>query len=92
MPKDKIDAAIAFITFMGTPAMQAAVAASEIGVGPYRYLLPMSKSAYSVYPISIDPYYQKYLRNLTGGSFPNTGFSKLRKPMGNYIADYIRQK
>ncbi len=95
MPLDTARAAHLFIQFMASPAMQAAVAASEKQPGtspPYRYLLPISDNAYSQAPLNTDHFYQTYFRNLPGNSLPNTGFAKRRKALGTYVADYMRKK
>jgi hypothetical protein len=95
MPIDTLRAAHLFIKFMASPAMQAAVAASEKQPGtspPYRYLLPISDNAYSKAPLNTDHFYQTYFRHLPGNSLPNTGFAKRRKALGTYVADYMSKK
>jgi thiamine pyridinylase len=89
MSEDKARAAIDFASFMATPKMQAAVVAGVKPTGPYRYLLPMSSDAYKEFPLNSDYFYQTFFRNVTGGWLPNTGFSKVRKTVGSYVAEYM---
>jgi len=89
MSEDKARAAIDFASFMATPKMQAAVVAGVKPTGPYRYLLPISSDAYKEFPLNSDYFYQTFFRNVTGGWLPNTGFSKVRKTVGSYVAEYM---
>ncbi|UJR09843.1 hypothetical protein I4U23_014068 [Adineta vaga] len=91
MSDDVLKAARAFVEFMGTPRMQAAVVGREAGNnGSLRYLLPMSSNAYNEPPLVNDRFYQQYFRNLSAGhTYPTVGFINARKDLQAALIKYI---
>ena len=93
LSSEKLAAAQAFVKFMATPRMQAAVVGNEkfSSQMSHRYLLPMSQSTYNEPPLTMNRFYQDYFRNLNGHSFPNTGLLTARRHLVPAIRKYIAQ-
>ncbi|CAF2961309.1 unnamed protein product [Rotaria sp. Silwood2] len=93
MSDDVLNAAQAFVEFMATPRMQAAVVATgddTNGSSVPRYLLPISKKAYDESLLIHNRFYQDFFRNLTGYPLPNTGFFNTRKEIQRTLLNYIQ--
>ncbi|UJR18250.1 hypothetical protein I4U23_005153 [Adineta vaga] len=91
---EKLTAAQAFVKFMASPRMQAAVVANEdfSTTKPYRYLLPMARSTYFEPVIRQDRFYASYFHDPSarGTSYPNTGVLKTRQQLVNAIKQFIK--
>ncbi|CAF0919696.1 unnamed protein product [Rotaria sp. Silwood1] len=94
LPANKLAAAQAFVKFMATPRMQAAVVGNEAFSEqmPLRYLLPISKSAYNEPLLVSNRFYQDYFRNLYGYAYPNTGLLSARRQLAPAIRKYIKEQ
>ena len=93
MSVNVLNAARAFVEFMATPRMQAAVVASGDSPHPNtlpRYLLPMSKSAYNESLLANNHFYQRFFRNLTGLACPTAGFMTIRDGLTTVIMKNIQ--
>ncbi|CAF2399695.1 unnamed protein product [Rotaria sp. Silwood2] len=92
--KRPLAAAQAFVKFMATPRMQAAVAGNEAFSAqmPLRYLLPISKSASNEPLLVSNRFYQDYFRNLYGYTYPNTGLLSARGQLAPAIRKYIKEE
>lgn len=94
MSNDVLNAAQAFVEFLGSPTLQAIYVGSGDSSDPNRiprYLLPVSKSAYDQPILQYEPIYQQFFRQLYGPSFPNAGFYHIHDELEQAILKYIKQ-